>query len=102
MKLARPSLVVVAFALAIGLNPSVGWSTRPYAAMVTGQVTALPGNGEIEIAHQMYHVKPNSAAAKALSSIYIGENVDALLDTPAATGGGTTPEVVVLTQHPGS
>ncbi len=100
MKLGKLSLVVAAFALAICLKPSVGWSTRPYSALVTGQVTALPGNGQIEIASQMYHVKANSAAAKALGSIYVGENVDAVLDAPAA--GGTAPEVVILTVHPAS
>ena len=106
MKLAKLSLVVSAFALAICLKPSVGWSTRPFSATVTGQVTAMPGNGEIEIAHQLYHVKANSAAAKALSSIYIGENVDALLDAPAAASpspaGSTAPEVVILTAHAAS
>jgi hypothetical protein len=99
MKLAKPSLMLGAFALAICLKPSVGWSTRPYSAMVTGQVTALPGNGAIEIAHQLYHVRANTAAAKALSSIYIGENVDAVLDGPAS---GTAPEVVILTVHAAS
>jgi hypothetical protein len=101
MKLARLSLVVGAFALAICLKPSIGWSTRPYSAMVTGQVTAMPGNGQIEIAHLLYHIKANSAAAKALSSLYIGENVDAILDSPVG-GTGTTPEVVILTVHAGS
>jgi hypothetical protein len=103
MKLAKLSLVVSAFALAICLKPSIGWSTHPYSATVTGLVTAMPGSGQIEIAHQMYHVRPNSAAAKALSSIYIGENVDAVLDAPAGTiGGTTTPEVVILTVHASS
>jgi hypothetical protein len=100
MKSAKLSLVVGTFSLAICLMPSVGWSTRPYSAMVTGQVTALPGNGVIEIANQTYHVRANSAAAKTLSSIYVGENVDAVLDSPAS--GSTAPEVVVLTQHQGS
>jgi hypothetical protein len=104
MKLAKLSLVVGgAFALAICLKPSVGWSTRPYSAMVTGQVTAMPGNGEIEIAHQLYHVKANSVAAKALSSLYVGENVDAVLDSPVGgTGTSATPEVVILTVHAAS
>lgn len=104
MKVAKLSLVVGAFALAICLKPNVGWSSRPYSAMVTGQITALPGSGQIEIAHQMYHVKANSAAAKALSSMYIGENVDAVLDSPVGgtSPGSTGPEVVVLTQHQGS
>jgi hypothetical protein len=104
MKLAKLSLVVAAFALAICLKPSVSWSSRPVAGQVTGQVTALPGNGQIEIASQLYHIRPNSPAAKALSSIYIGENVSATLDAPVATttGGSTTPEVVILTVTPSS
>ena len=101
MKLAKLSLVVVAFALAISLTPSVGWSSRPYSAMVTGQITAMPGNGEIEIAHQMFHIRANSAAAKILSSLYVGENVDAVLDSPVG-GSGATPEVVILTVHTAS
>jgi hypothetical protein len=99
MKPAKLSLVVGAFALAICLKPSIGWSSRPYSAMVTGQVTAMPGSGQIEIAHQLYHIRPNSAAAKALSSIYIGENVDAVLDGPV---GGGSPDVVILTAHAAS
>jgi hypothetical protein len=99
MKLAKLSLVVGAFALAISLTPHVGWSTRAYAAMVSGQVTAAPGNGEIEIAHHLYHVRTGSAAAKALGTIYVGQNVDALLDGPV---GGTNLEIVTLTIHPAS
>jgi hypothetical protein len=111
MKLAKLSLVVAAFAVAICLKPSVGWSSRPNSGgMVTGQVTAMPGNGEIEIANQLYHIRANSAAAKALSSIYIGENVNAVLDAPAASTtpgrtapGSTAPEIVILTvQTPSS
>jgi hypothetical protein len=102
MKLAKLSLVVAAFALAICLKPSVGWSSRPYSATVTGQITALPGNGQVEISNQLYRVRPNSAAAKALSSMYIGENVSAILDAPAGSGGSTAPEVVILTVRPAS
>jgi len=99
MKLAKLSLVVGAFALAICLNPTVSWSTRAYASMVSGQVTATPGNGEVEIAHHLYHVQAGSAAAKALNSIYVGQNVDAFLDGPA---GGANLEIVMLTIHPAS
>jgi len=99
MKPAKLSHMVAAFALAICLTPSIGWSTRPYSAVVTGLVTALPGGGQIEIAHQLYHIRPNSAAAKALSSIYIGENVDAILDGPV--GGGAT-DIMILTPHAAS
>ena len=99
MKLAKLSLVVGAFALAVCLKPTVGWSTRAYAAMVTGQVTATPGNGAIEIAHHLYHVMVGSSAAKALGNMYVGENVDAVLDGPP---GSTNPEIVTLTIHPAS
>jgi hypothetical protein len=99
MKLANLSLVVGAFALALCLTPSVGWCIRAYSSMVTGQVTATPGNGQIEIAHHLYHVKPNSAADKALSTIYTGENVDAVLD---GAPGATTTEIVTLTIHAAS
>ena len=99
MKLAKLSVVVGAFALAICLKPSVSWSTRVYAAMVTGQVTATPGNGEIEIAHHLYQVLPGSAAAKALGNFSVGQNVDAVLDGPP---GGSNPEIVTLTIHPAS
>jgi len=96
MKLGNLSLVAGAFALAICLKPNVGWSTRAYAAVVTGEVTAAPQGSEIEIAHHLYHVKANSAAAKALSSFYVGQTVDAILD---GVPGSTTTEIVNLTVH---
>ncbi|MHB8475649.1 MAG: hypothetical protein ACYDBZ_05115 [Steroidobacteraceae bacterium] len=97
MKLAKLGLVVGAFALAICLKPNVGWSTRAYAAMISGEVTATPQSGEIEIAHHLYHVKADSPAAKALSSIYAGQTVDAVLDGPAHSTD--TAEIVSLTIH---
>ena len=63
MKLGKLGLVAGAFALAICLKPNVGWSTRAYAAVITGEVTAAPQSSEIEIAHHLYHVRANSAAA---------------------------------------
>ena len=108
MKVTKLSLVASAFAI-VCLQPSTSWSSRPMAARVTGQITAMPGNGEIEIAHQLYHVRANSAAAKTLSSFYVGENVDAVLDTPTATpAAGKTPnttavpEIVILIEHTAS
>ena len=96
MKLGRLGLVTGAFALAICLKPNVGWSTRAYAAVITGEVTAAPLSSEIEIAHHVYHVKAGSAAAKALSSFYVGQTVDAILD---GVPGTTTTEIVSLTVH---
>ena len=91
-------LALGAFTLAACLRPGAGWSTRAYASVVTGAVTAAPQGGEIEIAHRVYHVKANSAAAKALSSFSIGQSVDAVLDGPP----GKPVEVVSLTIHPAS
>ena len=99
MKLGKLGLVAGAFALAICLKPNVGWSTRAYAAMITGEVTAAPQSSEIEIAHHLYHVRANSAAAKALSSFSVGQTVDAVLDGPP---GGAANEIVSLTIHPAS
>jgi hypothetical protein len=99
MKLGKLSLVASVAAVALWLTPTIGWSTRAYAAMVTGQVTAAPGNGEIEIAHHLYHVQAGSTAAKTLGNFYVGQNVDAVLDGPP---GSPNPEIVTLTIHPAS
>ena len=96
MKLGNLSLVAGALTLAICLKPNVGWSTRAYAAVITGEVTAAPFSGEIEIAHHLYHVRAGSAAAKALSNFYAGQTVDAILD---GVPGTTTTEIVSLTVH---
>jgi hypothetical protein len=69
--------------LALCILPSVGWSTRPVAAPVAGQITALPGGHEIEVANHMYHIKQGSAAEKAMDNLSIGQPVHLLLD-PAA------------------
>jgi hypothetical protein len=99
MKLGTFKFVVSAFALAIWLTPNVGWSTRAYGALVSGVVTAQPQSTEIEIANHRYHIKADSAAAKAVSGIYVGQNVDAVLDGPA---NSPTAEVVSITLHPAS
>jgi hypothetical protein len=68
MKPAKPALLVSTFTLAICLTPTVGWSTRAYPTIVTGEVTAAPQSGQIEIAPHLYHAMPNSAADKAVST----------------------------------
>ena len=67
MKPGKIGLAAAALAVVFGLSPSIGWSTRAFGAMVSGEVTSAPLNGQIEIAHHLYHVKPNSAADKALT-----------------------------------
>ncbi|GAC1501150.1 MAG: hypothetical protein NVS1B6_07460 [Steroidobacteraceae bacterium] len=97
MKHGKFTLFVSAVALAFCLQPNVGWSTRLYAPMITGEVTAAPQSGAIEIAHHVYQVKPNSEAAKALSGFHAGQNVDIVLDGPANSAAA---QVISITLHP--
>lgn len=97
MKLSKPTLTISALALGLYLQPNIGWSTRAYAPPITGTVTAVPYSGTIEVDHRSYHVKANSAAARALNSIYVGETIDMVVDGPP---GGTV-EVISITQHQG-
>lgn len=97
MKLGKLTLVA-AIALGVSLQPTIGWSTRAYSQVVTGTVTAAPSSGTIEVDHRSYHVKPNSVAAKAIVSIYVGETVDMVMDGPP---NGTS-EVISIVQHTGS
>lgn len=99
MKPGTLGLLAATFALAVCLRPGVAWTTRSYASVITGAVTAAPQSGEIEIAHHLYHVKPNSAAAKVLGSFSVGQKVDAVLDGPP---GKPATEIVSLTVHPAS
>lgn len=98
MKLGKLALTVCAVALGLYMQPNIGWSTRAYAPVVTGTVTARPYGGTIEVDHHSYHVKANSSAALALSSFYVGETVDMVVDGPP---GGTV-EVISIVQHKGS
>jgi hypothetical protein len=97
MKQAKLKLTA-AIAAALFLQPNIGWSTRHYAPMTTGTITAAPSSGTIEIDHHTYRVRPNSTAAKALVSLYVGEIVDIVTDGPP----GAAVEVIMITQHQGS
>jgi hypothetical protein len=99
MKLGKLGLTVGAVALGLCLQPSVGWSTRAYGPMLTGEVTAAPASGTIEISHRAYHVKPNSAADKALRNFYVGETVDVVFDGPLSNSSA---EIISIVQHTGS
>jgi hypothetical protein len=58
-------------------------------------VTAAPSSGTIEVDHRSYHIKAGSTAATVLSSLYLGETVDMIVDGPP---GGAV-EVIMITQH---
>ena len=80
------SKLKIAFAsgtLALCMLPNVGWSTRPVTLPVVGQITALPGGHEIEVANHMYHIKQGSAAEKAVINLSIGQQVHLFLDDAA-------------------
>jgi hypothetical protein len=58
-------------------------------------VTAAPSSGSIEVDHHSYPVKPGSAAAAVLNSMYVGETVDIIVDGPP----GGAAQVVIIRQH---
>jgi hypothetical protein len=98
MKLRKLTLTVAAIAVGLCLQPTLGWSTRHYSQVVTGTVTATLSSGTIEVDHQSYAIKKNSAASKAFMTIYVGERVDVVMD-----GLPNSPnEVVSIIKHPGS
>jgi hypothetical protein len=99
MKPGKIALAAAALAVVFCLRPNVGWSTRAFGEMITGEVTSAPLNGEIEIAHHLYHVRPKSAADKALSSFYAGQNVDVVLDGPA---NSSSSQIISIATHSGS
>lgn len=97
MKLAKLKSLIGALALGLCLQPTVGWSSRAVTPPITGTVTAAPANGSIEVDQRTYQVKADSDAAKTLSSLYVGETVDIVLDGPPSAL-----EVISIKQHPGS
>jgi hypothetical protein len=99
MKLGKFSIAAGAVALGLCLQPNVGWSTRAYGPMITGEVTAAPTSGTIEISHRAYKIKANSAADKALHNVFVGETVDVVFDGPLSTNSA---EIISIVQHTGS
>lgn len=97
MKPVKISLAISALVLGLCLQPKAGWSTIAYNAPITGTVTAS-SSGTIEIDHRSYHIKADSAAAKQIISIYVGESVDVIVDGPP----GGTGDVISITPHQGS
>jgi hypothetical protein len=86
-------IALVAGTLAVCMLPKVGWCTHPIAAPVAGQVTALPGGHEIEVANHSYHIKQGSAAEKAVVGLSIGQQVHLIIDS---SGDPSKGEVVAI------
>ncbi|HEY2782508.1 MAG TPA: hypothetical protein VGI90_17135 [Steroidobacteraceae bacterium] len=98
MKLGKLSLVASILAFALSLQPIAALATKVPGVTVTGQITASPSSTQIEIAHTLYPIQPNSPAASVARSFFLGQTVDALLSDP---GAGGQPEVIALTAHVG-
>jgi hypothetical protein len=99
MKPGKIGFAAAALAMVFCLRPDVGCATRAFGDIITGEVTSAPLNGQIEIAHHLYHVKPKSAADKALSSFYAGQNVDVVLDGPASNSSS---QIISIVTHSGA
>jgi hypothetical protein len=99
MKLAKLGYGLSAIVLSLSLMPSTSWSSRAYAPAITGTITAAPASGSIEVDRHTYHVKANSAAAKVLGTLHLGDVVDMIIDGPA---NAPNPEVISIMRHAGS
>ena len=96
MKLHKSSLsaLLAATSLALCMTPSVSWSTRAFGGGVTGEITAPPSSGEIEVGSHPYHIKAKSAAEQTITKFYMGQNVHLILDGPP---GNSKSQVIAIT-----
>ena len=93
-RFSKVTIAIASGTLALCMLPRVGWSTRPYAPPVAGEITALPGGNEIEVANHTYHIKRGSAAEKTMSLLSTGQQVHLLLD---GAPDSTKSEVIAIT-----
>jgi hypothetical protein len=98
MKLGKLSLIAATAAVMFCLQSTAVWAIRAVGVTVTGQITASPTPTQIEIAHHLYHIEPNSPAANTARSFFLGQTVDAILSNP---GTDSEPQVVSLVLHQG-
>ena len=98
MKLVALMPRFAALGVALALQTSPTWASRPVGTTVTGELTATPGTLLVEVAHHPYRVKANTPAAKALHNFFLGQTVDLVLDVPAQNA---EPEVVSISPHAG-
>jgi hypothetical protein len=82
MRHLKQSCLMAAFALALALGPTAGWTSRVFTDLVTGEITATPLSGKIEVDHRSYPVKAGSLADQALHGFSEGQRVDLVLDAP--------------------
>ena len=99
MKLAKIGFAAAALAMVLCSRPELSWATRIFTAVVTGEITATPYGGKIEVDHHTYVIKAGSPADQASHNLAVGEVVDLVLDAPATTSTAT---VVAINKHAGS
>ena len=99
MKLGKLALLSALFTVALSVEPIVGHTTQMVGSIVSGAITASPSPTQIEIAHIVYAIQPNSPASKVARSFYVGQVVDAVLSAP---GVNSVSQVVSLAAHAGT
>lgn len=96
MKSRKFWMTVAALGLALSFRPDSGWASRAYSDVVTGEVTATPVSGQIEVDHKTYQIKPNSLADQVFRHFVAGQVVDLVLDAPPSNKSAM---VVSITAH---
>jgi hypothetical protein len=99
MKLAKIGLAAAALALVLSSRSELAWASRLLTPAVTGEITAVPYGGKIEVDHHVYQIKAGSPADQASHNVSVGDVVDLVLDAPATE---KTASVVAITKHLGS
>jgi len=99
IKLCKRIVMLAAATLALGSGPHLAWSTQAYANGVSGEITATPISGEIEVAHRIYHIKAGSAADQNFRNFSAGQTVYLVLDGPV---NSSTSTVIAITAVPAS
>lgn len=92
-----PALAALCGCFALMSAPA--WATRAVAALITGQVTAVPSSDQIEVDHHIYRIEKNSPAAKGYRNFYLGDSVDLTLERQTTDN---MPTVVAIVKHTGS
>ncbi len=98
MRQLKQSCLMAAFALALALGPTAGWTNRVFTDMVTGEITATPLSGKIEVDHRSYPIKAGSLADQALHGFSEGQRVDLVLDAPPTDKSA---HVIIIKHHEG-
>jgi len=86
---------VAAFVLALGLAPAAGWANRVFTDRVTGEITATPLSGKIEVDHHSYRVRVGSPADQELHGFSEGQRVELVLDGPPDSANSQVMRIIL-------